>query len=187
MTDEQLQDTVYQVSEATNDDGTIDGTVEFVKQEDDEIVLNVMPLVPMADMKEYRFTVPDVVSEKYQIVKICNVYVGSFDALPQLEGERVKLDPDDEYKLIYDESQPSNDESGVEWHKLGEGIGILLGGASVLGGLVMIALLGIQLLALPFIEAYLGFWQNVSVFATACVVLWIGFWLLEYILPDVDE
>jgi len=100
-----LDDAVYSVVEATNDDGTIDGEVQRVSKEDDKIVVEVLPLVPDAPVHTYRFDFPTIHDYSYEIVCICREYVGSFEYLPQLEGEIVQLeqmDDSDEFMLSYD-------------------------------------------------------------------------------------
>lgn len=81
------------LSEATNDDGTVDVNVTDVHREDDVVVIEFQ--TPLDETKQEEMPWPDIEDDTYKIVRICEATVGSFSGLGEIENFNIRAHPDD--------------------------------------------------------------------------------------------
>ena len=91
-----VTDELYQISEATNDDGTVNVEVfDYEKSADGENVI-VHFRTPTGDRRTEMYPWPKADSSEYEFVRLCRQTVGGLNAAEFLrsDGAEVKADPD---------------------------------------------------------------------------------------------
>jgi len=91
-----VTDELYQISEATNDDGTVNVEIfDYEKSADGENVI-VSFRTPTGDRRTEMYPWPKVDSAEYAFVRLCRQTVGGLNAAEFLktDGAEVRADPD---------------------------------------------------------------------------------------------
>lgn len=160
-----LEDEVYRIAEATNEDGTVDVTIKSVNKNGSKVTVTFQ--TPWLEEKEETMDWPKSDDSKYKIVRICENTIGSFTGLTQIKGVKAKADPDSwDIKAKQEENFDISDYS-PHMKKYITSIVIL---GSISGILGMIGLV----LAYPFGVSILNIWQGISVFVASIVMLIFG-------------
>lgn len=168
--DKTIEDEAYAVIESTNDDGSVDAEVTSEPERDgDEVVFDVLPLIPTHDSKEVRMDWPVKESEEYDIVKLCNKKVGGFQSISNLKDEKVKVDMKNDDSGDFDIVIDNKEEiSGININK---NILSYVIGLSAILSLVGLVTPVVLLFLIPWNVFVLSFFQGVSMFIGSGILL----------------
>lgn len=168
----EMSDEVYRIVEATNDDGTVDVTIEDVVRTDKTVT--VVFSTPTAEIKTEEMSWPKRDSDDYKLVRICRATVGSFAAISDIEGEKITADPDTweiETEGASKQNLPLRKWSQYIGWDLVKTLGIVLAAAIVLAAIFALIIPPILLLLLPFGITYLTFSQGLSIMVAGLLTL----------------
>lgn len=186
-TKDKIADEAYQVVEATNDDGTIDAEiVETPYRDNDDLVVKARPLIPNAEVEEFRLDWPNKDTSKFKAVRLARSKVGGFQAISQLENERIKVDETENgWSLVI----PEQEQKDLDWIMPYVSSGAFSGFKSLVVILFFSSLIGLitpfaLLLMYPFGIAILSVWQGVSVFVASFAVLVVTAFLMDEVFDD---
>lgn len=160
---DELHKEAYRISEATNDDGTVDVEIEDITKNGDEATIEFK--TPWLETKEETMDWPKYVDENYKIVRICQETVGSFEAVQQLEGHSIRADPET-WEIVTHEKPDEKIDFREKFASLAEWGLILTGFICILSIISMVVLA----LAFPFGVAILSLPQGVSVVVGAILL-----------------
>lgn len=157
-----IEDEAYAVIESTNDDGTVEAEViSEPKRDGDDIVLEILPLIPTYNSKEVRMDWPTKESEEYDIVKICNEKVGGFQSVSNLKGVKLNIDLKNDDSNDFDVVVNGElKESGIIERSLLNNVMFLSAFLSFIGAIIPIVLLFL----LPWNVHILSLSQGISMF-----------------------
>lgn len=182
-----IEDDAYQVVEATNEDGTIDAEiVEQPYRDGDELVVKARPLIPDADTEVFRLDWPKRNTTNFKAVRLARSMVGGFQAVGQMENERVKLDETDgDWDLVIPEHEERSLESLKPYLSSGaassfKSLIVVLFFASVAGVIAPFVLA----LLYPFGVAVLSVWQGISVLIGSLVLLFVTGIAIDELIDD---
>lgn len=160
-----LEDEVYRIAEATNEDGTVDVKIKNVDKNESKVTVTFQ--TPWLDEKEETMAWPKSDDSKYKIVRICENTIGSFTGLTQIEGAETRADP--ESWNIKAEQKDSINLSKYKPQAFKSLVSVTFL-ASILG---IIGVIGLAL-AYPFGIAILSVGQGVSVLVASIIVFIIS-------------
>ena len=182
-----IEDDAYQVVEATNEDGTIDAEiVEQPYRDGDELVVKARPLIPDAELEVFRLDWPKRNTADFKAVRLARSKVGGFQAIGQMENERVKLnETEDDWDLVIPEQEDRSLESVKPYLSSGaastfKSLIVILFFASIAGVIAPFALA----LLYPFGVAVLSLWQGLSVLIGSLVLLFVTGVVIDEIFED---
>jgi len=182
-----IEDDAYQVVEATNEDGTIDAEIIGKPyREGDELVIEARPLIPDADTEVFQLNWPKRNTTQFKAVRLARSKVGGFQAIGQMENERVKLEETDgDWDLVIPEQEAGNLESVKPYLSSGavsifKSLIVVLFFASVAGVIAPFVLA----LLYPFGVTVLSIWQGISVLVGSLVLLFVTGIAIDKIIAD---
>jgi len=168
----EMSDEVYRIVEATNDDGTVDVTIEDVVRNDKTAV--VVFSTPTAEIEKEEMDWPTRDSDDYKLVRICRATVGDFAAISDLEDERIAADPETweiETETTAKQNVPLRKKGRYIGWGLAKTVGIVLAGGMALAAILALIIPPILLLLLPFGITYLTFFQGLSIMIVGGITL----------------
>ena len=168
----EMSDEVYRIVEATNDDGTVDVTIEDVVRNDKTAV--VVFSTPTAEVEKEKMDWPTRDSDDYKLVRICRATVGGFAAISDLKGERIAADPET-WEIATETTAKQNAPLRKKGRYIGWGlaktVGIVLAAGMTLASILALIIPPILLLLLPFGITYLTFFQGLSLMIVGGIAL----------------
>lgn len=186
-----VSDELYEISEATNSDGTVDVEIydfEKVTEGYDHPRVTVFFRTPTLDKKSEMMEWPRKDSPEYKFVRICEKTVGGLNAANFIkkDGAIIKADPDD-WTIEADMSRRGrylHNLKDMTIRNLMENLYLVLGFSIVLSfGLLLVGLPIVGLLALANLYPYaLSLWGIPLWFGS-----WMGFAIGLGMIPEPDE
>lgn len=191
QSEKSLSDEVYQISEATNEDGTIDAeitSIEKVEQHgQNKAEIEFDPKLPSEGPKTIHLDWPVIDDSNYRLVQLCEETIGSFAALPQMHGETISVNPESWSVMLesdFDvEEQDNNTDNTDGWSTVQSVIALVSGLGAAFG--IMAALSPfVLLLLIPWGVSLITFWQAISLIVGGGI---IGISLLSVVFALVED
>ena len=168
----EMSDEVYRIVEATNDDGTVDVTIEDVVRNDKTAV--VVFSTPTAEIETEEMDWPTRDSDDYKLVRICRATVGGFAAISDLKGERIAADPETweiATETTVKQNVPLRKKSLYIGWGLVKTVGTVLAAVMTVASMLALIIPPILLLLHPFGITYLTFSQGLSLMTVGVIGL----------------
>ena len=175
-----LTEVTYQIEEATNEDGTVDVEINDMSYDEERDKITVEFFTPLGEKKHTEFDRPQRDDSSYEAVEFAESYIGSFGAMEQMDGSKVRADPNTW------ELQLQKTTKGKISHKIGKVAHSSISPLLTISQIMM--LLGIIVgfagfCALPLISLYSIITTPVlSISAIGAGIMWIGFLVMSYVL-----
>lgn len=184
QTKNNIEDEAYQVVEATNEDGTIDGKiVQKPVRDGDTLKLKIRPLAPGEDTVDIHLDWPDKNTDQYQAVRLCQEKVGGFQAVGQLENEKVRLQKS-EGNWVIDIPDAESDSNLFESTKKAFYISSI---AAFFISLIGTVAPFIMVLLYPFDISLLTFSQSVSIMFASLIMMFITGAIIAHLEHEQEE
>jgi hypothetical protein len=113
-----ISDEAFILSEENNGD-TVTAEITGIRKDEDETTINFD--VPLEGELSETLSWPSIEDDldEYKIKRICDEYIGSFEAIEELKGEEVEVDPED-WKI---KTEPEDKTDTVDYMRIAKNIG----------------------------------------------------------------